>query len=139
MPNRFSPQPDRGLMHTACPAAISSDAESAIGHFEISWRLFRMKFLSTNYKKYVAAAVTVFAAIAVPAQATDCTTACQNAASQAGNAAAQPVINDALAYCTSHYSGFYVNSCMNSKVPEIQAAYDQAYNQAYSSCTGSCH
>ena len=98
-----------------------------------------MKFLSNHYKKYIAAAATAFAAIAIPAEATDCVTYCQSVASQAGNAAAQPVINDALAYCTSHYSGFYVNSCMNSKVPQIQAAYDQAYNQAYSSCIGSCH
>jgi hypothetical protein len=98
-----------------------------------------MKFLSTSYKKYIAAAATVFAAIAIPAQATDCNTTCQNAATQAGNAAAQQAQNDALAYCTSHYYGYDVNGCMYSKVPQIQAAYDQAYQQTYNSCMASCH
>jgi hypothetical protein len=98
-----------------------------------------MKFLSINYKKQIAAAVAVFAAIAIPAQATDCTTVCQNAAGQAGYNAAKKAEQEALAYCTSHYVGFDVNSCMNGKVPQIQAAYDQAYQQTMTSCMGSCH
>jgi hypothetical protein len=98
-----------------------------------------MKFLPNNYKKYVAAAAAVFAVIAIPAQATDCNTTCQNAATQAGNAAAQQQANASLAYCTSHYYGYQVNTCMNGESPKIQAAYDQAYQQTYNSCMGSCH
>ena len=98
-----------------------------------------MKFLSVHYKKYFAAAATAFAAIAVPAQATDCTTICQSAASQAGNTAAQQAEKDALAYCYANYYGSAIQGCMYSKVPQIQAAYDQAYQQTMTSCMGSCH
>lgn len=98
-----------------------------------------MNFLSTHSKKYIAAAVTAFAAIAIPAQATDCNAVCQNAAGQAGYNAAKLAEKDALAYCTAHYYGQDVNNCMNGKVPQIQAAYDQAYQQTMTSCMGSCH
>jgi hypothetical protein len=98
-----------------------------------------MKFLTNNYKKYVAAAATVFAAIAIPAQATDCTTVCQNAAYQAGNAAAQKAQADALAYCNANFTSWGVSSCMYSKTPEFKAAYDQAYQQTYTQCMSSCH
>ena len=98
-----------------------------------------MKFLSNNYKKYVAAAATVFAAIAIPAQATDCTTVCQSAAQQAGNAAVQAQVNNALAYCTSHYSGIYVNNCMMGYVPQFNATYNSVYQQTYTQCMGSYH
>jgi hypothetical protein len=118
-------------------AAISSRWQIAIGYFCYFWRILRMKFLSNNYKKYVAAAVTVFAAIAIPAQATDCTTVCQNAAATAGNAAVQPVVQQRLAYCTTHSSD--INSCMMAYSSQFQAVYDQAYQQALTSCTGSCH
>jgi len=98
-----------------------------------------MKFLSNHHKKSIAAVVTVFAAIAIPAEATDCNTYCQNVASQTATAAAQQKAQQEQAYCTSHYSGFYVEQCMNSKVPEIQAVYDQTYQQSYSQCMTSCH
>ena len=100
-----------------------------------------MKFLTNSYKKYVAAAATVFAAIAIPAQATDCTTICQNAAGQAGYAAAKQAEKNALDECYYNYYhyGWDINGCMNGKVPQIQAAYDQAYQQTLSQCTGSCH
>jgi hypothetical protein len=98
-----------------------------------------MKFLSTHYKKYIAAAATAFAAIAVPAQATDCTTICQSAAYQAGNTAARQAEQSALAYCYATYYGSAIEGCMYSKVPQIQAAYDQAYQQTMTSCMGSCH
>ena len=98
-----------------------------------------MKFLSNNYKKYVAAAATVFAAIAIPAQATDCTTVCQSAAQQAGNAAVQAQVNSAQAYCTSHYDWYQINNCMNSYVPTFNATYNSVYQQTYAQCMGSCH
>jgi hypothetical protein len=99
---------------------------------------YYMKFLSTQYKKYIAAAATALAAFSIPAQATDCATICKNAASQAGNAAAQQAEKDALAYCYANYYGSAIQGCMYSKVPQIQAAYDQAYQQTLNSCTGSC-
>ena len=98
-----------------------------------------MKFLSNNYKKYIAAAVTVFAAIAIPAQATDCTTVCQNAASQAGSAAAQQAANNALAYCTANNIWYNISNCMYTMSPRFQAAYDQAYQQTMTQCMASCH
>jgi hypothetical protein len=100
-----------------------------------------MNFFSTNYKKYIAAVATVFAAISIPAQATDCTTICQNAAYQAGNAAAKQAEKNSLDYCYAQYyrSGADINGCMYGQVPKIQAAYDLAYQQTLSSCTGSCH
>ena len=98
-----------------------------------------MKFLSTNHKKYIAAAAAAFAAIAIPAQATDCTTVCQNAAGQAAYNGAMKAQNDALTYCYAHYQGPAIGDCMNGKVPQIQAAYDQAYQQTMTSCMGTCH
>lgn len=98
-----------------------------------------MKFLSNHYKKHIAAAATVFAAIAIPAEATDCNTYCQNVATQAGNAAAQQKQQEVQAYCISHSSTNYINQCINSQVPQIQAAYDQAYQQSYNQCMTSCH
>jgi hypothetical protein len=141
MPDRFSPLSDRGLMHNACPAAISPMANrpSIIGHFQNFWRIFCMKFLSNHYKKYFAAAATVFAAIAIPAEATDCNTYCQNVATQAGNAAAQQKQQQVQAYCIANSSPNYINQCINAHVSEIQAAYDQAYQQSYNQCMTSCH
>jgi protoheme ferro-lyase len=94
----------------------------------------------TSYKKFLVAAATAFAAIAIPAQATDCTTNCQNVASQAGNAAAQQAQTAALNSCLANsWNAVQVNSCMMYKQPTIQAAYDQAYQQAYNQCASSCH
>ena len=98
-----------------------------------------MKFLSNHHKKYIAAAATVFAAIAVPAEATDCPTYCQNVATQAGNAAAQQKQQQVQAYCIANSPPNYINQCINAHVSEIQAAYDQAYQQTYTQCMGSCH
>jgi len=97
-----------------------------------------MKFLSNSGKKYFAAAAVVFAAVAIPAQATDCNTTCQQAAGQAGSAAANQAYAVALAYCNANYTGFGVASCMNEQSPKIGAAYNQAYQQKYNECMGSC-
>jgi len=102
-----------------------------------------MNFLSNSYKKYFAAMATAFAAIAIPAQATDCTTVCQNAASQAGQAAANQAAANAVNWCYAHAgqypSPFYMSNCMNSFNAQIVAAGDAAYQQTLSSCMGSCH
>jgi hypothetical protein len=119
------------------------DSKSAIGHFWIFLNyleVFCMKFLSNNYKKYIAAAATVFAAIAIPAQATDCQTACQQAANQAGQNAANQKAAQVQAQCVAQTGGgIYMGQCMNQHNAEIVAAGDQAYQQTYNSCMGSCH
>jgi len=105
-----------------------------------------MKFLSNTRAKYVAAAFTALAAIVIPAQATDCNTYCQNAAQQAGNAAAQQAQTTAPSYCTNQvgamgnlsswdYGQFY-GQCMYNT---INNAYLIAYNQTLAQCNGSCH
>jgi hypothetical protein len=139
LPDKFSRLSDRDRMHHACPAAIFFPMAPAIGHSQNFWRFFCMKFLSNHYKKYIAAAATAFAAIAIPAEATDCVTYCQSVASQAGNAAAQQKQQEVQAYCIANSSPNYINQCINAKVPEIQAAYDQAYQQSYNQCMTSCH
>jgi hypothetical protein len=48
-------------------------------------------------------------------------------------------VNNALAYCTSHYSGIYVNNCMMGYVPQFNATYNSVYQQTYTQCMGSCH
>jgi hypothetical protein len=140
MPDRLSPLSDRSLMHHAYPAANylpMIDPPSAIS--EITGGL-RMKFLSSKYKKYVAAAAAAFAAIAVPAQAGDCSTYCHEQARQAGQTAANQAQSSALQYCLGQYYAYGrdVNGCMYSKVPEIDAAYNAAYQQTYNQCMGSC-
>jgi hypothetical protein len=115
-----------------------SDGKTAIGYLRYFWRILRMKFLSNNYKKYVAAAATVVAAIAIPAQATDCTTTCQNAAAQAGSAAQMQAAQKTLAFCMANWSA-NITGCMSYYSPQFQQAYDQAYQQTLSQCTGSCH
>jgi hypothetical protein len=97
-----------------------------------------MKFLTNNYKKYIAAAATVFAAISIPAQATDCNTTCQNAATQAGNAAYNQAAQNAYNVC-KQYAFYNISSCMMAASPQFQAAYDQAYQQTYTQCMNSCH
>jgi hypothetical protein len=96
-----------------------------------------MKFLTNNYKKYIAAAATVFAAIAIPAQATDCNTACQNAATQAGNTAYNQAAQNAYASCRQ-YAFYDISTCMMVASPQFKAAYDQAYQQTYTQCMSSC-
>jgi hypothetical protein len=99
-----------------------------------------MNISLTSYKKFLVAAAAAFAAIAIPAQATDCTTNCQNVASQAGNAAAQQAEKTSLNYCLAYSpNAAMVNACMMNQQPTIQAAYDQAYQQAYNQCASSCH
>jgi len=100
-----------------------------------------MNFLSNSYKKYFAAVATAFAAIAIPAQATDCATVCQTAAQQAGQAAAQQAAATAQQNCAywANGSAQYMSSCMNSATPQIVAAGNAAYQQTLSQCNGSCH
>lgn len=98
-----------------------------------------MKISLTSYKHFMIAAAAAFAAIAIPAQATDCTTNCQTVASQAGNNAAHQAEAAALQTCLVYApNNPMVSACMNHYQPQIQAAYDQAYQQAYNQCMGSC-
>jgi hypothetical protein len=100
----------------------------------------RMNISLTSYKKFLMAAAAAFAAIAIPAQATDCTTNCQTVASQAGNTAAHQAEAAALQKCLVYSpNNPQVSACMNYYQPQIQAAYDQAYQQAYNQCASSCH
>ncbi|MBW8897688.1 MAG: hypothetical protein JF619_06140 [Massilia sp.] len=106
-----------------------------------------MNFLSNSHKKYFAAVATAFAAIAIPAQATDCATVCQTAAQQAGQAAAQQAAAAAQTNCYNNYyspygippSAQYMSSCMNSANTQIVAAGNAAYQQTLAQCNGSCH
>ena len=99
-----------------------------------------MNFLSNINKKYLAAVVTAFAAIAIPAQATDCTTICQNAAVAAAQAAANQAAQQAQADCMRQTGGgIYMTMCMNSKTAQITAAGDAAYYSTLNSCMGSCY
>lgn len=106
-----------------------------------------MNILSNSHKKYFAAVVTAFAAIAIPAQATDCATVCQTAAQQAGQAAAQQAATAAQQDCAQQYYSMYgssptaqyMSSCMNSKNTQITAAGNAAYQQTLTQCNGSCH
>jgi hypothetical protein len=102
-----------------------------------------MNFLSISYKKYFAAAATAFAAIAIPAQATDCATVCQAAAQQAGQAAANQAATNAANWCANNAPSYgasaqYMSNCMNSASPQITAAGNAAYQQTLSQCMGSC-
>lgn len=94
-----------------------------------------MNFLSNSYKKYFAAAVTVFAAVAIPAQATDCTTVCQTAASQAAQNAVNQALPTVTAECAATSSPYTMNSCVSSRLTAIG---DATYQQVLAQCTGSC-
>jgi hypothetical protein len=93
-----------------------------------------MKILSNSYKKYFAAVATAFAAIAIPAQATDCTTMCQNAAATAAQNAVNQALPSVAAQCWA--SGQEMNSCVSNTLTAIG---NSTYQQALAQCTGSCH
>ena len=93
-----------------------------------------MNFLSNSYKKYFAAAVTAFAAIAIPAQATDCTTVCQNAAATAAQNAVNQALPSVTNQCWATSSGD-MNSCMTNTLTAIG---NSTYQQVLAQCTGSC-
>jgi len=94
-----------------------------------------MNFLSNSWKKYIAAAATAFAAIAIPAQATDCTTICQQAASKAANDAVNQALPSVTNQCASY--GYYnMNSCMTATLTNIG---NTTYQQVLAQCNGSCH
>ena len=93
-----------------------------------------MNFLTNSYKKYFAAVVTAFAAIAIPAQATDCATVCQNAAATAAQNAVNQALPSVTAYCWGH--GYPMNSCVSTQLTAIG---NSTYQQALAQCTGSCH
>jgi hypothetical protein len=94
-----------------------------------------MNFLPNSYKKYFAAVATVFAAIAIPAQATDCATVCQQAASKAAQDAVAQALPGATAECAAY--GYYnMNSCVSSKLTAIG---NSTYQQVLAQCNGSCH
>jgi hypothetical protein len=94
-----------------------------------------MNFLPNSYKKYFAAVATAFAAISIPAQATDCATICQNAAAQAAqNAVAQAqqgVIDD----CLRTNSYYTMNSCVSTRLTAIG---NSTYQYVLAQCNGSC-
>ena len=94
-----------------------------------------MNILSNSYKKYLAAVVTVFAAIAIPAQATDCATVCQNAASQAAQNAVNQALPSVTAQCAATTSYYNMNSCVSSQLTAIGNA---TYQQVLAQCNGSC-
>jgi hypothetical protein len=94
-----------------------------------------MNILSTSYKKYFAAVATAFAAIAIPAQATDCTTICQNAAATAAQNAVNQALPSVTAQCGS-YSYYNMSQCVGSQLTAIGNA---TYAQVLAQCTGSCH
>jgi hypothetical protein len=93
-----------------------------------------MNFLPSSYKKYFAAMVTVFAAIAIPAQATDCATMCQQAAAKAAQDAVAQALPSVTAQCAA--SGYDMNSCVSSRLTAIG---NTTYQQALAQCNGSCH
>jgi len=92
--------------------------------------------LSTSYKKYLAAAATAFAAIAIPAQATDCTTVCQNAATTAAQNAVAQAQPQVIAYCQATVDFWHIESCVSSQLTAIG---NSTYQQVLAQCTGSCH
>jgi hypothetical protein len=94
-----------------------------------------MNFLSTSYKKYFAAVVTAFAAIAIPAQATDCTTTCQNAASQAAQNAVNQALPGVTAQCQATVPWYNMNSCVSTQLTAIG---NSTYQQVLAQCSGSC-
>jgi hypothetical protein len=96
-----------------------------------------MKILSNSYKKYFAAVATAFAAIAIPAQATDCTTICQNAAATAAQNAVNQALPSVTAQCAAINSNYiYMNSCVGTQLTNIG---NTTYAQVLAQCTGSCH
>jgi hypothetical protein len=93
-----------------------------------------MNILSNSYKKYFAAVATAFAAIAIPAQATDCTTICQNAAATAAQNAVNQALPSVTAQCWA--SGQDMNTCVGSQLTNIG---NSTYSYVLAQCTGSCH
>ena len=94
-----------------------------------------MNILSNSYKKYFAAVATAFAAIAIPAQATDCTTICQNAAATAAQNAVTQATPGVYAQCGS-YDTQKMSQCIGSTLTAIG---NSTYQQVLAQCTGSCH
>jgi hypothetical protein len=94
-----------------------------------------MNILSNSYKKYFAAVATAFAAIAIPAQATDCTTMCQNAAATAAQNAVAQATPGVYAQCGS-YDYQKMSQCVGSTLTAIG---NSTYQQVLAQCTGSCH
>jgi hypothetical protein len=94
-----------------------------------------MNFLPNSYKKYLAAVVTAFAAIAIPAQATDCATVCQNAAAQAAQTAVAQALPNVTAACAATSSYYNMDSCVSSRLTAIGNA---TYQQVLAQCSGSC-
>jgi hypothetical protein len=95
-----------------------------------------MNILSNSYKKYFAAVATAFAAIAIPAQATDCTTICQNAASTAAQNAVNQALPGVTAQCAATVSYYNMSQCVGSQLTAIG---NSTYQQVLAQCTGSCH
>jgi hypothetical protein len=93
-----------------------------------------MNFLTNSYKKYFAAVVTAFAAIAIPAQATDCATACQNAAATAAQNAVAQAVPRVTAECEATSNWQTMNSCMG----KLTVIGNTTYQQVLAQCNGSC-
>jgi hypothetical protein len=94
-----------------------------------------MNFLPNSYKKYFAAVATAFVAIAIPAQATDCATLCQNAAAQAAQKAVNQAEPGIVAQCAATVSYSNMSSCVGSQLGVIANSTAQ---QVLAECTGSC-
>jgi len=95
-----------------------------------------MNILSNSYKKYFAALATAFAAIAIPAQATDCTTICQNAAATAAQNAVNQALPGVTAQCMATVGPYGMNSCVSNALTAIG---NSTYQQVLAQCSGSCH
>jgi hypothetical protein len=94
-----------------------------------------MNFLPNSYKKYFAAVVTAFAAIAIPAQATDCATVCQQAAAKAAQDAVAQALPGVTAQCSATYSYYDIGSCVSQRLTAIG---NSTYQQVLAQCNGSC-
>lgn len=94
-----------------------------------------MIFLSNSYKKYLAAVATAFVAIAIPAQATDCATMCQQVASKAAQDAVAQALPGVTAECSKTYGYTSIGSCVSQRLTAIGNATNQ---QVLAQCMGSC-
>jgi len=94
-----------------------------------------MNNLSNSYKNYFAAVVTALAAIAIPAQATDCNTVCQNAASTAAQNAVNQALPGLIAQCMATVGNDGMLNCVSTQTLAIG---NSTYAQVLAQCTGSC-
>lgn len=96
-----------------------------------------MKFLSNTRAKFIAAAITAVAAIAIPAQAVTCSN-CQSIAESAGKQAGNQALANWQASCAATTGGPAYAVCMSYSGNEYSKAYSAAYSTAFGQCMMSC-